>query len=207
MRICFIGDSFVNGTGDDSGLGWVGRVSAAARGRGCDLTHYNLGIRGDTSTLIAARWEREVQVRLPRDDDGRLVFSFGINDCVMTAEGQRRVAESVSLATTRDMLGAAKASWPCLMIGPPPTGNDALDTRVAALSQGFASLCATLAIPYFSPWDALRTDGTWLREVAAGDGAHPNHRGYESLAALIDAWLPWRSWVDAGMLSQSSLAR
>lgn len=27
MRICFIGDSFVNGTGDDTCLGWVGRIS------------------------------------------------------------------------------------------------------------------------------------------------------------------------------------
>ena len=25
MRICFFGDSFVNGTGDDECLGWVGR--------------------------------------------------------------------------------------------------------------------------------------------------------------------------------------
>jgi acyl-CoA thioesterase-1 len=32
MRICFFGDSFVNGTGDDDGLGWVGRIVADGAG-------------------------------------------------------------------------------------------------------------------------------------------------------------------------------
>ena len=35
-RICFFGDSFVNGTGDDDALGWVGRLCAAERRAGLD---------------------------------------------------------------------------------------------------------------------------------------------------------------------------
>lgn len=31
MRICFIGDSFVNGTGDPECLGWAGRICVTAR--------------------------------------------------------------------------------------------------------------------------------------------------------------------------------
>ena len=46
IRACFLGDSFTFGQGDDTGLGWVGRVLAAERGRGVELTAYNLGIRG-----------------------------------------------------------------------------------------------------------------------------------------------------------------
>ena len=42
MRICFFGDSFVNGTGDDDCRGWPGRLCAEARQRGCDVTLYNL---------------------------------------------------------------------------------------------------------------------------------------------------------------------
>ncbi len=30
IRICFVGDSFVAGLGDETGLGWVGRVTTAA---------------------------------------------------------------------------------------------------------------------------------------------------------------------------------
>jgi lysophospholipase L1-like esterase len=71
MRICFFGDSFVNGTGDDDGLGWVGRVVARARQGGRDVTAYNLGIRRDTSADVAARWVGEARLRLPHEHDGR----------------------------------------------------------------------------------------------------------------------------------------
>src|SRR6202011_3560744 len=81
IRICFFGDSMVNGTGDDACLGWVGRVCAAARRRGRDLTCYNLGIRRDTSADVLARWQREAEARLLPEHDGRLIFSFGANDC------------------------------------------------------------------------------------------------------------------------------
>lgn len=30
IRICFIGDSLVNGTGDEAALGWAGRLCAMA---------------------------------------------------------------------------------------------------------------------------------------------------------------------------------
>ncbi|HUO23736.1 MAG TPA: hypothetical protein VMU59_14580, partial [Caulobacteraceae bacterium] len=55
LRVCFLGDSFTQGTGDDAALGWVGRVVAAERGRGHDLTGYNLGVRGQTGADIAER--------------------------------------------------------------------------------------------------------------------------------------------------------
>ena len=91
MRICFIGDSFVAGAGDDDCLGWPGRLCAAARQAGHDLTLYNLGIRRDTSADIAARWEAEARARLPAEHDGRLVFLFGVNDCVEDTPGHPRM--------------------------------------------------------------------------------------------------------------------
>src|SRR3954451_17927814 len=71
IRLCFFADSFVNGTGDDACLGWVGRACAAGRRNGVDLTCYNLGIRGDTSADVLRRWEHEAQARLPPEHDGR----------------------------------------------------------------------------------------------------------------------------------------
>ena len=80
MRICFLGDSFVNGTGDDDCLGWTGRICSSARRSGRDVTHYNLGVRRDTSADILARWRQEAERRLSPDLGGRLVFAFGGND-------------------------------------------------------------------------------------------------------------------------------
>jgi len=58
MRICFVGDSFVNGTGDPEYLGWTGIICAVTRSWGYDITYYNLGIRRETSADILARWGR-----------------------------------------------------------------------------------------------------------------------------------------------------
>ena len=198
MRICFIGDSFVNGTGDDDCLGWTGRLCAAARRRGRDITLYNLGIRRDTSSDIAERWQREARARLGPEHDGRLVFSFGVNDCVSEEPGQTRVPAARSLANARHILGAARAWLPTLMIGPPPTGEPELNGRVTTLSDGLRAVCDDLGVPFLSPWERLIADGVWVREAVAGDGAHPNRLGYAVLADLIMEWPPWRAWVNPG---------
>jgi acyl-CoA thioesterase I len=195
MRICFIGDSFVNGTGDPTGLGWVGRVSAAARRRGHDLTSYNLGIRRDTSADVARRWQEETMRRLPPEFDGRLVFSFGANDCVVE-NGAPRVAAERALETARAMLETAKRGHPVLLLGPPPLPLMAgADSGIAALSQDLARLAAELAIPYLELWTPLTATALWRADVAAGDGAHPGAAGYALIADLVEGWPPWRSWL------------
>lgn len=194
MRICFIGDSFVNGTGDPTGLGWVGRAAAAARRRGHDVTTYNLGIRRDTSADVATRWQEEVSRRLPADIDGRLVFSFGANDCIVE-NGAPRVAAERSLENARSILGAAKARHPILMLGPPPLPLGDAEPRVAALSQEFQALAAALDLPYLDLHTPLAAIGLWRIELAAGDGAHPGAAGYALIADLVEGWAPWREWL------------
>jgi len=195
MRICFIGDSFVNGTGDDDCLGWTGRLCAMARQQGRDLTHYNLGIRRDTSADIRARWQREVGIRITPEHDGRLVFSFGVNDCVFEMSRRTRVDAAASIVNARSILQTASGWLPTLMIGPPPTADHDLNERVRQLSNGLEALCAELAVPFLSPWDHLTASEAWIREAEQGDGAHPNRGGYALLAGLIQNWPAWRSWV------------
>lgn len=199
MRLCFIGDSFVNGTGDDDCLGWPGRICAEARRRGGDVTLYNLGVRRDTTADIAARWEREARARLAPDHDGRLVFSFGVNDCVLEAHGRPRVPEADAIAHARRIIAPARAWLPTLMVGPPPTGDAELDARVKRLSDRLGDLCDDLSVPFLSPWDHLMASDHWLAEAAAGDGAHPNRGGYAALAELVTAWPAWRSWVERSL--------
>ena len=67
VRICFVGDSFVNGTGDPECLGWTGRICVYANKKGYDITYYNLGIRRDTSTELRQALVKEVSLRLPRE--------------------------------------------------------------------------------------------------------------------------------------------
>lgn len=195
MRICFFGDSFVNGTGDDEALGWVGLVIAARRKAGHDVTSYNLGIRRDTSADIARRWQGEALLRLPPDQPGRLVFSFGVNDCIIEETATSpRVAPTESLRLAREILAAANARWPTMMIGPPPIADPDTNRRIGVMDRQLQSACEGLEIPYLGIFDRLRADPVWMHEVAAGDGAHPNLGGYQRLAALVESFPAWRAW-------------
>jgi acyl-CoA thioesterase-1 len=198
MRVCFFGDSFVNGTGDDDGLGWVGRVVARARSGGRDLTGYNLGIRRDTSADVAARWFHEARLRLPAEHGGRLVFSFGTNDCASVGLDRRpRVASAASLSTAETILNAACDWLPTLMIGPGTVaGETETNDRVRALSAEYAKLCRRLGVPYLEICELTLASSLWMEEAMAGDGAHPNRGGYTLLADAVSGWAPWRTWIE-----------
>jgi lysophospholipase L1-like esterase len=194
MRICFIGDSFVSGAHDGECLGWAGRISAAARRRGHDLSPYNLGIRGETSAQIAKRWRAEAEVRQSVQQEGHLVFEFGVNDA-REVNGKRQLELAQSLAAVREVLSAAARWKPTLMVGPPPGTDQARNARVAELSTEIRSVCAEFSVPYFDSYGSLVTSSLFLADVKAVDGTHPSAAGYAEWAKLIDAWPAWRTWL------------
>ena len=128
VRICFVGDSFVNGTGDPECLGWTGRICANANKKGYDITYYNLGVRRNTSTDIENRWLQEVSLRLPKEYAGRVVFSFGLNDTTIE-NGKTRVDFTDSISNTRKILSEAKQLYPVLMVGLPHMQNKKTPTE------------------------------------------------------------------------------
>ncbi len=207
LRICFFGDSMVNGTGDDACLGWVGRACAAARRGGRDVTCYNLGIRRDTSEDVLIRWESEAKGRLPPEHDGRLVFSFGANDACPGADGAVRVTPDRTLANAEAILTAAAAWRPTLMVGPLPICDPIVDARIAELSARFAALCDRLGIPFLPVIDIASSSEAWAREVASGDGAHPNEQGYALVAEAFMRWDAWQGWMREGSAPSRSPAR
>ncbi len=191
MRICFVGDSMVNGTGDPAYLGWVGRVLQDERKRRAELTGYNLGIRRDRSDQIRARWRAEVESRLPAEFEGRVVFSFGVNDAV------QEIPREVTLGHAEAMLSEAKARWPVFMVGAVPLPDEEVRVRIRALDQAIALLCDRLRVPFLSVFDGLMATSTWLDESRAGDGAHPGAGGYGRMAELVLASDAWRRWMAA----------
>jgi acyl-CoA thioesterase I len=201
MRICFFGDSFVNGTGDDDGLGWVGRVVAEARRGGRDVTSYNLGIRGNTSADVAARWEREARLRIPAQFEAGLVFSFGANDGASNENGGPRMAQAESLVHAEAILKAAHRWLPTLMIGPSVIADDReANARIAELSADYAKVCERIGVPYLEICQLLLGSPAWTEEALAGDGAHPNRRGYAIVAEAVSKWWAWRAWMSRGMV-------
>lgn len=192
-RVLFFGDSHTAGVGDATGLGWVGRVVAAAHKGGAPLTAYGLGVRRQTSVEVAARWEAEAAARLAPEAECKLVLAVGANDTTWEG-GAVRVEHEDSLSALGQMLErASERALPAFVVGPAPVGDSAQFDRIEALATGVAALCVERGIPFARPVDDLADSGLWRRELAAGDGAHPGAGGYALLAdsVLRAGWLEW----------------
>ncbi len=199
MRICFIGDNFVNGMGDDDALGWPGRVVSSARSKGLDVTYYNLGVRRDTSDDICRRWRAEAERRLPPENgDNRLAFSFGANDCASDGDGRARLAHAKSMENAERILRSASSVAPTIMLGPAPVLDDeASDKRIKRLSRDLHVLSGDLGVPFLEIFNFVSGCAAWRREAGQGDGAHPNREGYSALAEFIWNWPECRRWIGA----------
>jgi lysophospholipase L1-like esterase len=196
VRICFVGDSFVNGTGDQECLGWTGRVCTNANKKGYDITYYNLGIRRDTSTDIAKRWLQEVSLRLPKEYDGRVVFSFGLNDTTLE-NGKTRVDLADSLINAHEILSEAQKVYPVLMIGPAPYAEQEdpqRKQRTTDLSNQYALICKELNVSYLDVFPILGKSNIWINEARANDGVHPRAGGYTEFAQIVENWDAWLNW-------------
>ena len=75
----FFGDSIALGCNDTFDLGQLGWICRGMTKEDSGIAVYNLGINGDTSADIDARWHNEMMAR-NRDSTGLLVFAFGFND-------------------------------------------------------------------------------------------------------------------------------
>jgi acyl-CoA thioesterase-1 len=206
-----VGDAFTAGAGDETALGWVGRLAAREWARGHDVTAYNLGIRGDSTRDIRARWRSECERRLPPTASARLVFMFGGNDAKEVAGRGVEVPLEESVANARAIIAEARAwhpalwlslipmddrvPYPRLLPGDPDVRFD--NGRQAEYTRRYAEVARVLGVPFLDLHAPLLADPDWTgRLTQAGDGSNPAAEGYERIARLVEAWPPWRAWFD-----------
>lgn len=211
LRICFVGDSITHGTQDGTTLGWPGRLCAKARSRGHDVSHYNLGIRRDTSRDIAKRWGAECAARMPSTAPCAMVFSFGVNDMACDKDALFRVPPPESHKIARTIIEEAASRWPVLWVSPVPIGRggqghvncaawaleeDYQDKRLEQLVPHYAAIATELEVPFLDLFTPLRDNKEWRQSLAAGsDGIHPTADGYALMAELIERWPAWKAWL------------
>lgn len=198
LPVCIIGDSFVAGYGDETGRGWTALLVEAAAREDLHLHATVAGIGGDTSEMILARWD-EVDRRRAAFPTTAVIAEFGVNDVMHVAGAEpgvevERVDEQGTVAALRGMIGRAPRGR-FLVVGPPPVLWDEVNARTVARAEAIASVCAEAGVPFVPTFDALRPGGAWMREVAAGDGAHPGPGGYAQFAEAITR--PVLDWLRA----------
>ena len=193
--VFYLGDSHTLGSGDPEALGWAGRLTVAAAGRGIPITGYNLGVGGETSADVVARFGDELRPRQPELDAGdpRVVFSFGANDTTLDGGAPRCNPERSCGRLTEALDLAARFGLRSFVVGPAAIDDEAQNDRIDRLSDLFGELCAEWQVPYVEVSRPLRESTVWRNELRAGDGSHPGAAGYGELARLVlDAgWLDW----------------
>jgi acyl-CoA thioesterase I len=192
--VLFFGDSFVNGAGDATGLGWPGRLVAAAWEARLPMTAYNLGVRGQSTRDVASRFRAEAEPRLIPGADNRIVIAVGANDVTLGPDGEQALSTDESLELMTRMLDEAAAlGATAMLLSPGPAGIPDHDERSRALGGRFKSLCDERGLLYLDVLDDLLASEPWTRTARANDGIHPNEEGYAALAALVlgRGWLDW----------------
>jgi len=189
VRLCVVGDSYVTGYGDPNALGWVGRVAARTPNDQVDLTVHNLGIRGDSSAGVLARWREETGRRWHDGADNRLVVAVGAHD----------VGQGISLARSRLNLAnvvddAVASRLRPLVVGPPPWLDPEVNERLEAVVDAQRDVCERRGVIYVDCFTPLRTHEQWYADLGAGDGVHPGQAGYGLLAWLV-LHSGWSSWL------------
>jgi acyl-CoA thioesterase-1 len=174
--VLFLGDSLVAGVGDEEGGGWVARIVAACHVHRMPVTAYNLGVRGETSLQVAARWRVEAAPRMRAGADHRLVVSFGANDTTLENGILRADPEDSTRALTGILDQARSLGFAPFVIGPAALDDDDQNDRIADLTERFARVCEQHGTPFVGLLEPLLASSAWMSEVAAGDGAHPGPR-------------------------------
>ena len=192
MILCFFGDSLTNGVGDPQALGWVGRLLAATKAAGHDVTGYNLGVRRHSSAAILARFEAEAGCRGFDNQPLRLVFSFGVVDALPKAG----LPLAETMANTRRILERSRPLGQALFVGPAPAADQRSNETIVQRAQAIAECCRELGVPYLDIFPELRASELYLDELAGGDGIHPGPAGYSHIFRLVNAWDAWRAWLE-----------
>jgi lysophospholipase L1-like esterase len=201
-RIFCFGDSITLGCNDSQGLGWPGRLCRGLHCGDYSVATYNLGVNGDTSAHIAARWRAEAEAR-SRNSPGLLIFAFGFNDAAHADGSGPQLELADSVATARELLSAAQQVSSLLWIGPTPLDEavnpmptpvaswEMHNAEIARYDTAYAQLAAELGIDYLPLFAEFVDSPRYRAALAAGDRVHPGDDGYAMIAERIAAWDSW----------------
>jgi lysophospholipase L1-like esterase len=155
------------------------------------ITYYNLGIRSETSSQVAERWESEVRPRLRPDLPGGVVLSVGVNDTMPANAAMHPVERSVS-NLQKIVDGVRACGWPMLIVGLLPVADPDHNRRIGRQNLAYSHWCSCHGVQYVDVFKNMLESATWMSQVALVDGHHPGPAGYAELTEdLMESWDAW----------------
>ena len=204
LRIIAIGDSLIYGYGDREGGGWVERLRRQWMYSEQDHALYNLGVRGDRTTQVQNRLEKEWSHRgeLRNKYPDLIILSVGVNDSPRLGHPQGKNLSNFAhfAEDIANLLDQAQSLCPVLFVGMIPVDEEKmpfLDCFYYNLRDQYRykevtkQACESRNIPYFDTFDLWMSRGdNWRRSQISADGLHPNVSGYKSLFNEVNDWQP-----------------
>ncbi len=191
VGLVFLGTAVVAGVGDPKGQGWVTRVIARSQSPEADLTAYNLGVRGATSSDVLERFRTEAPARFAGRGERRLVVSVGADD-VLT--GMSVARHRLNLATVLD--DAQSSGIGTFVVGPPPSDDAQVNALLEVFVDAQADVCSRRGVAYVDCFRPLLGHDQWESDLAAASiPGHPGQAGYGLIAWLVLNG-GWREWLD-----------
>ncbi|CCH73556.1 GDSL-type esterase/lipase family protein [Nostocoides australiense] len=191
LGLVFLGDSLVTGVGDPKGQGWVTRVVARSQTPDVDLTAYNLGVRGATSSDVLERYRTEVPARFEGRGERRLVISAGTHDIYT---GMSVARHRLNLATILDE--AASSGVAAFVVSPSPRADAQSNALLDVFVDAQADVCSRRGVPFVDAYRPLLGHDQWESDLAlATVEGHPGQAGYGLIAWLVLNG-GWREWLD-----------
>ena len=201
--ILFFGDSITSGLWDEEG-GWVARVSkhlikkTLASNFEEYYQAYNLGMSGDSTGGLVSRFEKELRVRVEREEGEEIVivFAIGINDTyTFHKEGRENVSlENFKKNLTTLVALAQKFTSQIVFVGLTPVDEALVDPvpwrpeiaytqdLVQTYNDALKVFCDEKQLLFI---DMLKEWMTKDYKKLLIDGLHPNTEGHENMASLI----------------------
>lgn len=188
MRIVILGDGIISAAGDPKGMGWVGRVISKTPANSPRVEIFALPAPDETTSMLAERWQSEVQRRFSAETENKLVIALSNHD---PAAGISISRSRLNIATIIDE--AKRAGIESFLVGPTPHRNAELNTEVEHLASGFEDVASRRGIPFVDCFRPLVEHEGWNLEIETSDQGIPGQVGHGLIAWLVlnRGWYEW----------------
>ena len=195
-RIVAIGTSSLFGRVDPQGGGYIGRLKSWHEQQAAHNAVFNLGISGETTTQMLARFEQELTPRKP----DLILVNTGSNDTRHrgTIAAPRDIPLITSLENLQSMIVIGRKLAPIVFISIYPildaetqplmdTDYFYLQKDIAELAQATKRVCNENHLPYLNIFDEWN-EREYPPYIHA-DGLHANEVGHQKIFEMLKEFL------------------
>jgi len=188
VRIVILGDGIISAAGDPKGMGWVGRVISKTPSNTPRVDVFALPAPDETTSMLAERWQSEVQRRFSAETENKLVIALSNHD---PAAGISISRSRLNIATIIDE--AKRAGIETFLVGPTPHRNTELNTEVEHLASGFEDVASRRGITFVDCFRPLVEHEGWNLEIETSEHGIPGQVGHGLIAWLVlnRGWYEW----------------